>query len=98
MGQTGMSDMFRPKSEPEVSIYDALVAEQQHRQRSGYPGWIENERRAVFNAAISTARSMGLRVPLFEEILSAERLAEGHVDYTRKFALGVAQAMKLGKA
>lgn len=85
---------FRPHWEPAGSIYDALVAAMERRKEHGYPAWIDAERGAVHEAAVTIARAQGLREVTMDEVLSAERLACGHVDYAKKFACGVATKMK----
>lgn len=89
-----MVNTFRPAFEPACSIYDALTTEQRHRHDRLTEEWIEAERKAVHRAAIKSARALGLREPTIEDVMVAETLACGHVDYASKFALAVADAMR----
>jgi hypothetical protein len=87
-------DPFRPQFEPARSIYDAFVAESGKRRGRSLETWIEAERQAVWRAAQAGADHCGLTAPSVEQVLAAERLARGHVDYGSKWAIYVAEAMK----
>jgi len=78
---------FRPSAEPHRTLYNALV--EQQKQRDSDPDWVNNERRAIWNAAINYANDRGLHIPSLEEVCRAERMACGHVDYPAKFAYGI---------
>ena len=87
-------DSFAPGHEPARTIYSALIKEQEKREEHGYPLWIEKEREVVFQTAKALAPIMGLRAPTLEEVITAENMACGHVDYPAKFAYGVTDAMR----
>lgn len=84
-------DCFRLRWEPARTLHDAVVEESQH--RSEHTDWIERERHRMHQTAICYAQQHGLNVPTLDEVRACERLAEGHVDYMRKWALGVAAIM-----
>ncbi|WP_186214805.1 hypothetical protein [Burkholderia gladioli] len=87
---------FRPKTEPALSIYDALTAEIRKRKGKTFEEWSANERKAVLNTAIMQAKKLGLRAPTPAEVERAEQLAVGHSDYAAKWAGGVADIMRKG--
>ena len=93
-----MTDIFRPRFEPAASIYDAFQAEAAKRKGRRAEEWIEAERGAVLRAACEQAQRLGLREPGWAEVVSAEACACGHVDYGAKWALGVADAMRMRNA
>ena len=76
-----MMDIFRPHSEPAASIYDAFQREAKLRYGRTVEKWIACERDAVHTAATDQAFTLNLHAPTMDEIISAERLAYGHVDY-----------------
>jgi hypothetical protein len=43
------------------------------------------------------ARYLDLREPTIQDVEAAERAACGHIDYSNKFAYGVAKAMRREK-
>ncbi|MBU9200162.1 hypothetical protein KTD31_01925 [Burkholderia multivorans] len=86
-------DSFRPKTEPALSIYDALSAEMAHRKGRTADVWLAAERHAVFLAAREQAEKLQLYAPNIKEIERAEMLATGHSDYAAKWAIGVANIM-----
>lgn len=87
-------DSFRPKTEPAMSIYDALTAEAARRKGRAADVWLAAERNAVFLAAREQAEKLHLYAPKIKEIERAERLAMGHSDYAAKWAIGVADIMR----
>ena len=89
-------DHFRPTMEPARSIYDALIAEAEHRPGRVCEEWINAERAAVWKVARRMAELRGLRIPTLEEIERAERTAIGHVDYAAKVAYAVSDTMMKG--
>jgi hypothetical protein len=74
-------------------LSSALIAEAEHRRSKPLKQWIADERLAMWSSACDFARQQGLRVPRLDEVELAERLACGHVDYARKWSLGIAEAM-----
>lgn len=85
--------IFRPRSEPARTLYDALQAEAKHRKGRTPEQWMDAEQQAVWRAARDYAQQHGLAVPTIDAVRKAERLASGHTDYGLKWALGVAQAL-----
>ena len=78
-------------------IKAALVAEQEH--RSEHLDWIERERAAVAIAACEWAEAHGLEVrPTVADVERIEPMAVGHVDYTPKLALYVAEFVTAAEA
>ena len=86
--------MFEPRTEPAKSLYEALVEEMSKRHGRPLDEWMSAERSAIHECARRLAPSLGLREPTLKEVLVAETLACGHVDYASKFAYGVADAMR----
>lgn len=94
-----MKDFFRPHSDPARLIYDAFQEEAKKRcvsypERGEY-GWVEAERRVVWQTARDYAQQHGMRIPTMAEVERAEQNAMGHVDYGSKWAYGVVEAMCL---
>lgn len=86
--------IFRPKREPERTLYDAFQTESEKRPDRTINVWIDSERRAVWNAAKAYALEHDMRVPLLAEVQICENAALGHVDYGAKWALYVAEYMR----
>lgn len=87
-------DIFRPKRDPALTLYDAFEAEAKHREGRTPAEWMDLEQRAVWTAARDYAQQHELRVPTLAEVRAAESMACGHVDYGAKWAHGVAQFMR----
>jgi hypothetical protein len=88
-----MRDIFQPKTEPALSIYNAFQAEASKRNGRSVEEWLLAEREAVFQEADRQAKKLGLRSPSMKEIVDAENYASGSVDYGSKWAYGVARSM-----
>lgn len=75
----------------------ALIAEADKRGQAVDMEWVENEQRAVTDAANAFAVQNGIfrRVTL-EEVQRVERCAVGHSDYGTKFTLYVAELIVFG--
>lgn len=87
-------NMFRPKTEPARSIYDAFQTEAKNRPNCHYSEWIEAERVVVWQVARRWAKENEI-VPLsLKEIERAEDYASGHVDYGAKWAYRVAEMLQ----
>lgn len=86
-------DIFEPKREPALSIYNAFQKEAAERKRRTIEEWIDAERNAVHRESVHQAQRLGLRVPSMEEVMRAERYAVGSADYGAKWAYGVVDAM-----
>jgi hypothetical protein len=89
-----MSDIFKPRSEPAKTLYEAFQEESKNRKGRESEEWIFTERMAVWRAAMHYAQQHGLRVPSIEEVENAERYASGSVDYGAKWAYRVAGLME----
>lgn len=87
-------DVFRPRSEPALSIYEAFQAEAAKRSRRRPDSWLALESRAVWRAARDYADSQGWPTPLLADVAAAQRSAQGHVDYAAKWAHGLAHLME----
>ncbi|KGG86161.1 hypothetical protein P245_20810 [Comamonas thiooxydans] len=72
-------------------IQSAHTQEAQKRAGRSLEEWSKAELMAVWTAARDYAQQHGLRVPLMTEVESAEKLALGHSDYSRKLSLYVAE-------
>ncbi|MHA6848766.1 hypothetical protein [Ralstonia syzygii] len=90
-----MRDVFEPKREPALSIYNAFQAEATKRHGRSVEEWIAAERDAVFRESVHQAQKLELRVPSMEDVMRAERYAVGSVDYGAKWAYGVVRAMNM---
>ena len=89
-----MRDIFKPRSEPAASIYEAFQREATKRKGREFREWNDAEIRAVLREAALRAPEFGLRSPSIDEIRSAERSASGHIDYGAKWAYGVVDIMQ----
>ena len=87
-------NIFRPKREPERTLYDAFQAESEKRSNRRLEEWLIAEVHAVWRAARDYAKAHNLRVPTLEDVEAAERSAYGHIDYGAKWALYVADYMR----
>jgi hypothetical protein len=56
----------------------------------GEPGWVAYERQVMVEATNEERERAGLPPVPPEQVRAVERQAEGHSDYSRKFALGCA--------
>lgn len=88
-----MHDIFRPHQDPARSIYDAFVAESQHRRHRSVEEWISAERSAVFLESVRQAEKHQLRPPTMEEVMRAERYAMGSCDYGATWIYRIVEAM-----
>ena len=86
-------DFFRPRQAPACVLYDAFQAEALHRKGRDVEEWIRLELEAVHRAACSYAAEHGFNPPPMEDVVAAERIARGSVDYGSKWALMVAEKM-----
>jgi hypothetical protein len=78
-------------------LHAALVRAQEQRHArqdmvGDEPGWVVFERDVMRSEVDRIRAEHGLPPVPMETILRAERLATGHVDYTKKFALYCAEA------
>jgi len=89
-----MKDLFRPRTEPARTIYDAFQLESLKRKESNDPKiWIENERQVVFSVAKKYAETHNLVTPTIDQVTLAKRSAQGHIDYAAKWAYGIVDFM-----
>jgi hypothetical protein len=92
-----MKDMFRPRNEPACLIYDALIEEATKRKDKDIEEWIYDERMVVWNTAKEYAKKHSLYEPTLEEIVRAENMSVGFVDYAAKFAYKVTELVTRGR-
>lgn len=88
------TDPFRPRQEPQRSIYDAFQAEASKRAGRSFEEWSRAEIEAVHAAAITAARSYNLGEPSREEVVRAERYAQGSIDYGLTWVCKVVDRMR----
>lgn len=92
---TKQVNMVRPGSWDERDacrrrLYDALVAEMEHRPRCAGLEWINNERQAIVDAANRWASShTNCATVTVDAVETIEHRACGHVDYASKLAMYV---------
>ncbi len=91
---TMITDIFRPRTEPARTLYDAFQAESRHRNGRRPEVWIVAERLAVWRAAWDYSQQHSLRFPTLAEVEAGERYAYGSVDYGAKWAYQVAEKMR----
>lgn len=89
--------IFRPKTEPARTLYDAFQAESLNRPNRMLDVWIDLERQAVWGAAKVYAQEHDMRAPTLAEVQICEQAALGHVDYGAKWAIYVAEYMRKGE-
>lgn len=90
-------DPFRPRHEPARSIYDALTAEQAHRKGRDFEVWNKAEINAVYEAAKIAFERADLPIPTLADVQSAERYAQGSIDYGATWVYALTNAMKKRK-
>lgn len=88
------TDMFEPDTPEHRHIYSAFQKEAKKRDSRSVEEWIEAERYAVYQAAIEVAEKYNLPAPTIKDVEKAENQAMGHVDYAKKWAIGVVDRMK----
>lgn len=88
-----MKDIFRPKSEPALTLYKAFQAEAKFRNERSFEQWSQAEIEAVWRAARDYAQANNIRVPTVEEVAECERYALGSIDYGAKWAFQVARLL-----
>ncbi len=89
-----MRDVFRPRTEPAKTLYDAFQDEATKREGRTVSQWIHEERHAVWRTAVFYAHAHGMLVPSLDDIQRAEGSASGSVDYGAKWAYRVAEIMQ----
>ena len=89
-----MEDMFRPRSEPARTIYDAFDLESRFRKGRSVEQWKTRELNAVASATRAYCDKHGFFPPTLDEIIEASEQASGHVDYCAKWAFGIADRLK----
>ena len=77
----GSRDPFRPRSEPDQTIYDALTAEQAKRKGREFEVWNKAEINAIYQTAKVAYERAGLPLPTLADVESAEQYARGSIDY-----------------
>ena len=92
-----IGSIFRPKTEPARTLYDAFQAESLKRPDRMLDVWIALEQYAVWNAAKAYALKHDMRTPTLAEVQIRKRAALGHVDYGAKWAIYVAEYMRKGE-
>lgn len=87
-------DFFRPRAPVARALYDALTQETALRDQRTFDQWHQAEMEAVFKEAHRQAEKLGLHPPDWETVVQADIQAAGHVDYAKKFAYRVSEAME----
>lgn len=90
----GEHSIFRPRFDPARSIYDALVAEQQHREGRSIEEWAAAERDAVLRATNDYATKHGKNLVTAKDVKCAEISASGHIGYSTQFAHRIVDFME----
>lgn len=88
-----MDDIFRPRSEPALTLYKAFQAEAKFRGGRSFEQWNKAEIGAVWRAARDYAQAHDLRVPTIAQVEECERYASGSVDYGAKWAYQIARIL-----
>lgn len=86
-------DHFRPSTQPARAIYDAFQNEALKREGRAFEEWREQENISVHMAAVMAARTLGIKEPTMDDVVSAERFACGHSDYGAQWAYRLADVM-----
>lgn len=89
-----MDDIFRPRTEPAQSLYDAFGKESLNRKNVPVEVWCEREIDAVHTAAGIMAEKMGLNAPTRAQVVAAEAYARGSADYGATWAYKVVDRMR----
>lgn len=87
-------DVFRPKREPERSIYDAFQREAEKRSGRSVDEFVLAERNAILQEAEKQAAVFGLKVPTADDIIKAESWGMGHIDYAAKLVYKLVDTMR----
>lgn len=74
-------DIFCPRSEPALTLYNAFQDEAQKRNGRSFEDWNNAEIDAVFQAAQTAFPGHGLRVPTRQDVAAAQSYATGSFDY-----------------
>ena len=88
------NDHCRPTAETVRCIYDALLAEQEHRPARELDQRVAAERTAVLLKTNEVARVLGLMLVTHEDVKRAEAYASGSTDYSAKFAYRSVQTLR----
>ncbi len=88
-----MKDIFRPRSEPARTLYDAFQAEAEKRDGRSFEAWSIAERKVVWREAKKYAEQHGLVAPTLNRVKLFEDMACGHTDFGAKWAYGIANDM-----
>ncbi len=83
-------DHLRPITEPARTLYDAFVLESEKRRGKEVEEWVENERLAVYNAALNWCLRNEYECPTIKDLIDSEDYAYGSADYGSKWAINFA--------
>lgn len=86
-----MLDPFRPRTEPAMQLYDAILEAANVRTN---PHWVHHMQLKVFRLAREYASQNGLSYPTLAMVKDLESRALGHADYASKWAMYVAGTIK----
>lgn len=86
--------MFEPHTPEHRHIYQAFQKQAKMRDQLSVEHWIDAERQAVFQAAVEVAGMYNMHAPTLQDVEKAESQAMGHVDYGKKWTIGIIDRMK----
>ena len=87
-------NVFRPRSEPALSLYLAFQGEAARRKGCDFEQWNRAELQAVHTAAHAVFLQYGLRPPTWQEVESAQGYACGLIDYGAKWAYALIDTVR----
>ena len=88
-----MKDIFRPRTDPARTLYDAFRREAENRVGKTPGEWMQAEEQVMWSTSRDYAQQHGLTEPTMAEVLKSQRQAMGHVDYGAKWAYAVAEIL-----
>jgi len=87
-------DFFRPTHDSiTTELYDTFQDVAKHREYHSNE-WIKRERIAVYRKACEIAKRDNLKEPTLNIIERYESNAYGHIDYGKKWAIGIVEWMR----
>lgn len=87
-------DIFRPRSDPARSIYDAFQKAAKGREGRSVEEWDAAEINAVYETACRLAPAHGMKAPTREQVAAAHTYALGSVDFGATWTYAVVRRMQ----